>query len=234
MSLEIVREVDRKFPNLLQTNTGASCHQFTQHLIEHLRAKNHLAYLMCKTRGEGQYTPFGWQPREVTGLDGKTYICTGVSHDAIWCDGNQFDTIARANDSDDPIFNDDGSRMTGLPVWNAIPPEFWRPQNPPLKQAPVTNQPIPNPGTNIPNPGTPRILSKGEAYAALQALNAFYMAPEGLQRPGGMVRPDNSGRMVADVEAMGQWHYQLVVEGVSLEDVFTQIRGSAEWKSKHP
>ena len=189
MSLEIVRDVDRKFPHLLQTNTGASCHQFTQHVIEHLSAKNHLAYLMCKTSGEGQYVPFGWQPREVTGLDGKTYTCTGVSHDAIWCDGNQFDTIARANDSDEPLLNEDGSRMTGVPVWNAIKPEFWRPQNPPLKQAPITNQP------DRPQ-DRPSVLPKGEAFVLLKALDAFYRAPEGLQRPEGIG---------GDMEAIAQW-----------------------------
>jgi hypothetical protein len=223
MSLEIVREVDRRYPQLLQTNTGANCHQFTQYVIEHLRAAGHLAYLMCKTRGEGQYIPFGFQPRTVTGLDGKPYVCTGVSHDAIWCDGNQFDTIARANDGDDPII-ENGVRLTGIPVWNAIKPEFWRPSNPPLKEPPVSTQPAPTQG----------VLPKGESLMVLKALNAFYQAPEGLQRPGGLVIHDHEGRSVADMEAIAQWFYQLVIERVSLEDVFTQIRNSHEWQSKHP
>jgi hypothetical protein len=83
-------------------------------------------------------------------------------------------------------------------------------------------------------PPVPRVMPKGEAYAALQALNAFYQAPEGLQRPGGLVRPDLDGRSVADMEAIAQWFYQLVIEGVSLEQVFAQIRNSGEWQSKHP
>jgi hypothetical protein len=83
-------------------------------------------------------------------------------------------------------------------------------------------------------PQVPAVLPKGEAFAKLQALNAFYQAPEGLQRPGGLVRHDSEGRSVADMEAIAQWFYQLVIEGVSLEDVFTQIRNSHEWKSKHP
>jgi hypothetical protein len=85
-----------------------------------------------------------------------------------------------------------------------------------------------------PVPASTRILPKGEAYAALQALNAFYQAPEGLQRPGGLVIHDNEGRSVADMQAIAQWFYQLVIERVSLEDVFTQIRNSHEWQSKHP
>ena len=220
MSLEIARRVNAQYPHLLQTNTGATCYQFTQYLIENLRAAGHLAYSVCKSPGEGQYIPPGFQLRDVTGLDGKTYKCSGVSHDAIWCDGNQFDTIGGAHDGHEPY----GAPAT--PQWNAVPPEYWRPWNPPLKMAPVVLPPDPRPRT--------KILPKGEAFAKLQALNAFYQAPEGLQRPGGLVRPDNEGRSVADMEAIAQWFYQLVIEGVSLEDVFTQIRNSHEWQSKHP
>lgn len=140
MSLTIARRVHEKHPHLLTRNTGADCHQFTLHLIEELRANNFLAFLMCKTAGEGQYVPFGFQPREVKGFDGKTYMCTGVSHDAIWCDGRQFDTIGNANDGDTPL----GS--PGVPAWNAVPEHFWRPNNPPLKDKPVViNPPAPPP-----------------------------------------------------------------------------------------
>lgn len=83
-------------------------------------------------------------------------------------------------------------------------------------------------------PPAPVILSKGEAFARLTALNAFYAAADGLQRPGGLIRFDDQGRTIADMEAIAQWFYQMVVEGVSLEDVFTQIRSSEEWRSKHP
>ena len=88
-------------------------------------------------------------------------------------------------------------------------------------------------GTAHTCPQVPTFLHKGEAFAKLQALNAFYQAPEGLQRPGGLVIPDRDGRSVADMEAIAQWFYQLVIEGVSLDDVFTQIRNSHEWRSKH-
>lgn len=84
-----------------------------------------------------------------------------------------------------------------------------------------------------PEPVKSKILPKGEAFAKLQALNAFYQAPEGLQRPGGLIIHDSEGRSVADMEAIAQWFYQLVVEGIPLEDVFTQIRSSDEWRSKH-
>ena len=77
-------------------------------------------------------------------------------------------------------------------------------------------------------PPVPKFLAKGEAFAKLQALNVFYGAPEGLQRPGGLIRDGQ-----ADMEAIAQWFYQMVIEGVSLEDVFAQIRASHEWRVKH-
>jgi hypothetical protein len=83
-------------------------------------------------------------------------------------------------------------------------------------------------------PAQPNVLPKGEALTALEALNAFYAAPDGLQRPGGLVRPDREGRMVADMEAIAQWFYQLVIERRSPADVYAQIRSSDEWKGKHP
>lgn len=91
----------------------------------------------------------------------------------------------------------------------------------------------PNSAPGLPHPPASTILPKGEAFAKLQALNAFYAAPEGLQRPGGLVRFDDQGRTVADMEAIAQWFYQLVIEGVSLEDVFMQVRNSHEWREKH-
>lgn len=137
MSLEDARHVHSEHPELLQQNLGETCHQFTAYLIARLRAKGHEAFHICKTSGEGQYVPHGFQPRDVEGLDGKRYLCTGVSHDAIWIDGIQVDTIAGANDSDQPI------SAKASPVWNVIPSQYWRANNPPLKMAPVISPPNP-------------------------------------------------------------------------------------------
>lgn len=143
MSLSIARKVHETYPHLLQTNTGETCHTFTQHLVKELRAAGLRAFLMCKTAGEGQYVPLGFQPRVVKGLDGKDYTITGVSHDAIWCEGAQFDTIGNANDGPEPF----GS--PGIPVWNAIPQQFWRPNNPPLAGEDVIVTPKPQPPTAL-------------------------------------------------------------------------------------
>lgn len=222
MSKLLVEQLHDANPQHLERNIGSECNAFLDKLIDLLRAHRHLAYRVCKTAGEtGKVIPLGFQPRDVIGLDGKTYRCVGVSHDAIWCDGNLFDVIGAANHTEQPIFDSAGKQIKGRPVWDAIPEHHWRASNPPLKGEPVVINP-------------PRkILPKGEAFAALQALNAFYQAPEGLQRPGGLVTPDSEGRSVADMQAIAQWFYQLVVEGVPLEDVFTQIRASHEWQEKH-
>lgn len=155
MSREVVREVNARQPQLLQANIGATCHQFTLRVIDALRAAGHQAHLMCKSPGEGQYVPPGFAPRPVVGLDGATYQCSGVSHDAIWSDGQQFDTIASANDGERPIFDSNGAQIVGQPVWNPIPPNFWRPNNPPLKDGAPTPSPLP-PSPLPPSPLPPQ------------------------------------------------------------------------------
>lgn len=142
MSLDICRQENARHPEHLITNINSTCYTYLSHVIELLRGEGHEAYFICKTAGEGQFTPPGFVPFTGPGLDGKPYTYTGVSHDALWCDGKQFDTAARANDSPDPIFNPDGSHMTAEPVWNEIPQANWRPQNPPLKESTPTQPPV--------------------------------------------------------------------------------------------
>lgn len=152
MSLEICRQVDADNPELLRTNTGATCHQFTLLVIEALRLHGYEAYLMCKSPGEGQYVPPGFEPRTVIGLDGKPYVCSGVSHDAIWYEGQQVDTIASANDGDEPIFNSNGEQIHGVSAWNPIPQQYWRLNNPPLTDGAPTPSPTPPPVVVPPAP----------------------------------------------------------------------------------
>lgn len=78
-----------------------------------------------------------------------------------------------------------------------------------------------------------------EMVAAVQWLDEFYRAPEGLQRPNGLWRADINK---TDAEAIGVWvldvYLQSRIGGASdaearqaIEDA---IRGSDEWKQKHP
>lgn len=161
MSLDIVRQVNAQHPQYLQTNLGSTCYQNTLLLVEALRARGHAAFLICKTAGESQYTPPGFTPFIAKGLDGNDYTITGVSPDAIWCDGKQFDTIAQANDSEHPIFHPDGRRMEGVPVWNEIASQHWRPRNPPLKGDGFTPTPPPTP---IPAPPAAPRPYPGDAF----------------------------------------------------------------------
>lgn len=146
MSLELSRQADHNDPSRLQTNINSTCYGHVVELIRLLVAAGKDAALMAKTNGEGQYTPPGFDPQEVEGLDGKTYVATGVSHDALWCDGKQFDSVERGNDSPDPIFDSNGNRITGEAVWNEIPQQFWRPNNPPLRDVAPEPQPCVVPG----------------------------------------------------------------------------------------
>jgi hypothetical protein len=78
-----------------------------------------------------------------------------------------------------------------------------------------------------------------DTVAAVQWLDDFYKAPEGLQRPNGLWRADTNR---TDAEAIGTWvldvYLQSRITGASdaearkaIEDA---IRGSDEWKQKHP
>ena len=77
-----------------------------------------------------------------------------------------------------------------------------------------------------------------DLVAAVQWLDDFYRAPEGLQRPNGLWRADINK---PDAEAIGVWvldvYLQSRIGGASdaearkaIEDA---IRGSEEWKQKH-
>jgi hypothetical protein len=73
--------------------------------------------------------------------------------------------------------------------------------------------------------------SQEQFLAEFGHVNTFYAAPEGLKRPGGMVI-DTAVPVQADIEAMGQWGYQLA-KGATVGEILSQIRASEEWKQKH-
>jgi len=156
MSLRLVEEVGREHPELWPTNIGRTSYQSTVFVIEKLRAAGRDASLMCKSPGEGQYTPPGFAPRVVIGLDGKPYPCSGVSHDALWCDGEQYDVLGGANEYDrfiyrkstDPFWSfdpNDGPKIVASPAWSQIARHHWRPNNPPLQEGVVVPGPVPPP-----------------------------------------------------------------------------------------
>jgi hypothetical protein len=84
-------------------------------------------------------------------------------------------------------------------------------------------------------PPAAKIKPREQFYFENLQLNAFYASQAGLQRPGGMVKHDQEGRAVADVEAMGAWAYDLML-GATVQDCIKAIRQipGGEWQQKHP
>jgi hypothetical protein len=78
----------------------------------------------------------------------------------------------------------------------------------------------------------PALKPRDQFYREFQDVNAYYAAPEGLKRPGGMVI-DTATPVRADTESMGAWGYDLMT-GKTVEECKTAIRHSDEWKQKHP
>jgi len=82
-------------------------------------------------------------------------------------------------------------------------------------------------------PQPPALKSREVFYSELKEINAFYAAPEGLQRPGGMILVDAHGNFYADVEALGAWGYDLML-GTTVNEAKDRIKQSEEWQIKHP
>lgn len=227
-------EADRRRPDLRITNTAASCFELLQ-LTLALAGGNWAFIGKTRNMDGASFTPAGFEPltMTLTRPDGErqTVTIVGVSMDACYHlpSRTQIKVIANSCANDDPNPAIHGpARLTPYEIGR----EHYRWHNPLIPQF-GASEPTPKPEPK-PEPLPSKVLPKGEAFAKLSALNAFYQAPEGLQRPGGLVRPDNDGRMVADMEAIAQWFYQLVIEGVPLDHVFAQIRASEEWRGKHP
>lgn len=84
-----------------------------------------------------------------------------------------------------------------------------------------------------PPPAGPKLKPREDFYFDLGQINGFYASSAGLQRPGGMVKFDNDGRTIADVEALGAWGYDLML-GTTVQEAIRNIRHSDEWRTKHP
>jgi hypothetical protein len=78
-----------------------------------------------------------------------------------------------------------------------------------------------------------------EMVAAVQWLDDFYRAPEGLQRPNGLWRADINK---PDAEAIGVWVLDVYLaariggasDAEARKAIEDAIRGSDEWRQKHP
>lgn len=193
MNLEVVRQVGRDHPTWLPTNLGRTCWAHTTELIRRIREAGHEAWPVCKMDGEGGYTPAGFKPINVVGLDGKTYLISRVSHDVIFyrekgtTTMRQFDTLASANEYDRTIYRrngdpnwsfdpNDGPQIVASAVWNEVPSTSWRPWNPPFEGA-IGDVPMPGEPPVTPPPPPPSI--RIPSYSDLGD-DAFFRATVGV------------------------------------------------------
>jgi hypothetical protein len=227
-------EADRRRPELRLLNTAQSCFELLQLTLALAGPEWAFIGKTSDMDGAGVQPP-GFTPlvMTLTRPDGQrqSVTLTKLGMDAAWHVPTlrQVKVIANssANDDLDPSLHGP-ARLDPY----EIQPQYYRWHNPPIPQFGQVADPLPSNPPPVRPPAT--ALPKDEAFIRLLELNAFYAAPDGLQRPGGLVKIDEQGRPVADMEAIAQWYHQMVVEGVSLQNVKAQIRQSHEWRSKHP
>jgi hypothetical protein len=218
------RQADQEVPSRLQTNRNVDCFEHTTRVLAILTGQGLQAAYVGKTSGEGQFHPPTGFPRQV-----GNYTITGVSHDAIWCEGHQFDLVGGGNDGPEPL------GAVASPTANEIPAQYHRPNNPavpfPLSGgAPPVLVP---PSTRVDVPGRAELMDEG------QWLERFYKAPEGLQRTEGLYKPTEQ---LVDWEGIAAWLLDVYLAqrlaGKSRTDAraayVAAIQDSGEWKRKHP
>lgn len=158
------RQADSENPQRLQTNRNVDCFTHSTRVIEILKAQGLNAAYIGKTAGEGQYTPPSGFPMQV-----GTYTITGVSHDAIWVDGAlQFDLIAAGNDGSEPL------GAPGIPTANQIPPQYYRPNNPPVAHPIAGSTPPPMPPQTPTYPSYEALGGDSGGMAITRQLEADY------------------------------------------------------------
>lgn len=157
------RQAHSENPERLHTNRNVDCFRHITRVIQLLKAQGLDASYIGKTHGEGQYTPATGFPRQV-----GPWTITGVSHDAIWVNQVQYDTIASGNDGPDPL------GQPGVPIANEIPAQYYRPHNPPVAYpvGPVVDDPpVPVP---TPQPREIAFPPRDETAAFGKSLDRFY------------------------------------------------------------
>lgn len=214
--LDVAKSVDRQNPNWLRENTVGKVFKFLEAVKAALVEEGYDVAFVGKTQGEKGFVPNGFKNQNVNG-----HYIVKLSHDALWVNGKQYDFVAAGNDTNEPIFDNNGNQIVGRPVANPVPPEDWRPNNPPVYNYKVGNV------EQAPVSENSKLKDRDTFYKELREINDFYAAFDGLQRSGGMVINGN-----ADVEALGAWGYDLMT-GKTVEECKAKIRDSFEWKAKH-
>jgi hypothetical protein len=162
-----------------------------------------------------------WEHREEGyGLSYKEFPTNGLRSDGTPCchdvimliDGRAWDCLGAAG-------------RQSVPGWSPVHPDGYIRDPHRHWVAPIEPTHVPPPP---PPPPPPRLKSREQFAREFQQVNEFYGAPEGLQRPGGMVINGE-----ADVVAMLAWGYDLM-RGLTVDQVLDVIRQSDEYRQKHP
>lgn len=201
--LPLVRQVAAQHPGLLQTNTAATCHEFTKLVLARLKAEGYEGWgFVGKTNGEGQYRPPVGFPRQV-----GPHTITGVSHDAIASPSQRVDVLGGGNDGAEPL------GTPAEPQWLDIPREHWRPNNPVL---PFDGATLPSPPPIVTPPSKPY---PGDAYF-IEHVGTALVADYG---EAGQTL--NAGSVIWVSRAI--WRY--VNESLAIEQITAQSR--KEWRT---
>ncbi len=228
-----VDQIDRAFPSLRVTNTYESIGELVLRSL--VLAGPEWAHIGKTAPEGGKWIPPGFMAFTFAYLDSgggaHSAEIVGVSHDAIWHlpTHTQIKVISNSAANSDP---DPAAHGVGVISCYEIDAANYRPFNPPVTVGAIVGPPNPHPAPLPPAP--PVVKDRGTFYSGLQAVNRFYQAPEGLQRPGGMViTPAATGIISADVEALGAWGYDLML-GATVDECIAKIKTSEEWHTKHP
>lgn len=216
------RQADQEMPSRLQTNRNVDCFQHTSRVLGILTGQGLQAAYVGKTRGEGQYQPPSGFPRQV-----GEHTITGVSHDAIWVEGHQFDLIGGGNDGPEPL------GAVGVPTANEIPSQYHRANNPPVPYPLSGVASVPTP-PSAPEAARPTLPSRQELTAEMAHLHEVYKTD--LLRDDGLWIDGHP-----DFEGIGAWVLDVYLASRiagrtperSRQAYLDAIRGSDEYRSKH-
>lgn len=237
-----LRQADAGHPDLKVINTNASAAQL---LGFALAIAGSDWYFVGKSTGNSMdgagVRPVWFQTQAVPCVrpDGQTQVVTidAVSQDAAWHlpTRQQFKVIANSAANEPGDWEHGPARLTPY----LIDPVNYRWHNPPIAQpAGVAHPPTPTPP-----PAHMELPDRGEMMRAGQELHFFYRAPEGLQRPDGLWKPETPTSIAQpDWEGIGAWLFDVYLKAriagkdatEAMAEVKAQIRSSDEWKGKHP
>ena len=196
------------------------------------RAASYFSRMVASTvNPSGDQNDWGWLSKPAGGFNVEGYADAAIVFGNNAADLNNVLKIVTQAGSSDPNAIQIGSSLQprrAVDVWVTPVP---LPASLPAYLG-GSSDPIPPPPPPMPVPPGP-----DEALDELNWLNAYYQAPEGLQRPQGL-----SVNGAPDFAGLVAWYlgvYQLArINGKSRADARAQyvsgIRNSDEWKQKHP